>query len=39
MTLSFQTEPSRYRHWKLTVDGDIATLEMNVDGAGGLFVH
>jgi len=39
MTLSFQTEPSRYRHWKLTVDGDIATLEMNVDGAGGLFEH
>ena len=39
MDLSFQTSPDQYRHWKLTVDGDVATLEMNVDGAGGLFEH
>ena len=27
----FETHPSRYQHWKLTVDGDIATLVMAVD--------
>ena len=29
--IDFQTEPSRYRHWKLAVDGDVATLTMDVD--------
>jgi benzoyl-CoA-dihydrodiol lyase len=27
----FETHPSRYRHWKLTTSGDIATLVMAVD--------
>ena len=27
----------RYRHWKLAVDGDTATLTMDVDENGGLF--
>src|SRR2546430_8924233 len=36
--IDFQTDPSRYRHWKLEVDGDIATLTMDVDENGGLFV-
>jgi benzoyl-CoA-dihydrodiol lyase len=31
-----QTEPSRYRHWKLEFDGEIANLVMDVDPAGGL---
>jgi benzoyl-CoA-dihydrodiol lyase len=35
--IDFQTDPSRYRHWKLDVDGDIATLTMDVDENGGLF--
>ena len=35
--IDFQTDPSRYRHWKLAVDGDIATLTMDVDENGGLF--
>jgi benzoyl-CoA-dihydrodiol lyase len=35
--IDFQTEPSRYRHWKLSVDGDIATLVMDVDEKGALF--
>jgi benzoyl-CoA-dihydrodiol lyase len=35
--IDFQTEPSRYRHWKLDVDGDVATLTMDVDENGGLF--
>jgi benzoyl-CoA-dihydrodiol lyase len=36
MPLSFDTHPSRYKHWKLTFDGPIATLAMNVDVHGGL---
>ncbi len=32
-----QTDPSRYRHWKLDFDGPIATLTMDVDPAGSLF--
>src|SRR5271165_5727720 len=35
--IDFQTEPARYRHWRLTVDGDVATLLMDVDEKGGLF--
>src|SRR3981189_931071 len=35
--IDFQTEPQRYRHWKLDVDGDVATLTMDVDENGGLF--
>jgi benzoyl-CoA-dihydrodiol lyase len=35
--IEFQTEPLRYRHWKLAVDGDVATLTMDVDENGGLF--
>ena len=34
--LSFEAEPSRYRHWKLEVDPPIATLSMAVDPSGGL---
>src|SRR5580698_11404916 len=33
--IDFQTEPSRYRHWKLNVD--VATLTMDVDEKGALF--
>src|SRR5580698_3336820 len=36
MTVEFQTDPSRYRHWRLAVDGPGATLTMDVDEAGGL---
>src|SRR5579885_578391 len=35
--IDFQTDPSRYRHWKLVVDGEIATLLMDVDEKGALF--
>src|SRR2546429_9323503 len=35
--IEFQTDPSRYRHWKLDVNGDVATLTMDVDENGGLF--
>ena len=33
--VDFQTHPDRYRHWKLAVDGDIATLTMDVQPDGG----
>jgi benzoyl-CoA-dihydrodiol lyase len=35
--IDFQTDPQRYRHWKLGVEGDVATLTMDVDENGGLF--
>jgi benzoyl-CoA-dihydrodiol lyase len=34
--IDFRTHPDRYRHWKLTIDGEVATLAMDVDPAGGL---
>jgi benzoyl-CoA-dihydrodiol lyase len=34
--VDFRTDPSRYRHWKLTVDGRVATLAMDVQEDGGL---
>jgi benzoyl-CoA-dihydrodiol lyase len=36
IVVDFRTEPSRYRHWKLSIDGRVATLSMDVDEAGGL---
>ncbi|MEZ4252005.1 MAG: 2,3-epoxybenzoyl-CoA dihydrolase [Polyangiales bacterium] len=36
MTISFDTHPDRYKHWKLSFDGDIATLTMAVQRDGGL---
>jgi benzoyl-CoA-dihydrodiol lyase len=35
-TIDFQTEPARYRHWRIEHDGDVAYLIMDVDPAGGL---
>src|ERR1700759_261181 len=35
--IDFATEPSRYRHWKLSVDGEVATLAMDVDENAPLF--
>jgi benzoyl-CoA-dihydrodiol lyase len=35
--IDFRTDPSRYRHWRLAVDGAVATLTLDVDQAGGLF--
>jgi benzoyl-CoA-dihydrodiol lyase len=32
----FDSHPQRYRHWKLSFDGAIATLAMNIDEDGGL---
>src|SRR6195256_6535773 len=35
--IDFAPEPSRYRHWKLSVEGDVATLLMDVDENSPLF--
>jgi len=35
--IDFATDPSRYRHWRLAIDGNVATLVMDVDEKGGLF--
>ena len=35
--IDFQTDPSRYRHWRVAYQGEVATLFMNVDEKGGLF--
>ena len=34
--VSFETDPTRYRHWKLGFDGEIATLSMDVQEDAGL---
>src|SRR5947208_15442514 len=28
--INFETSPERYKHWKLSVDGSVATLSMDV---------
>jgi len=35
--IDFQTDPSKYRHWRVEVDGAVANLYMDVDENGGLF--
>ena len=35
--IDFQTEPARYRHWRLAIDGEVATLFLDVDEKGALF--
>jgi len=35
--IDFQTDPSKYRHWRIECAGDVASLFMDVDQAGGLF--
>ncbi|MEM9383149.1 MAG: benzoyl-CoA-dihydrodiol lyase, partial [Planctomycetota bacterium] len=34
--MSFQVHPSEYRHWDLSIEGDVATLRMAVEPFGGL---
>jgi benzoyl-CoA-dihydrodiol lyase len=34
--VDFRTEPGRYKHWKLSIDGRVATLAMDVQEDGGL---
>ena len=34
--VSFRTEPGRYRHWRLEIDGEVAWLVLDVDPGAGL---
>jgi benzoyl-CoA-dihydrodiol lyase len=34
--VEFRVDPARYRHWRLAVDGPVATLALSVDEDGGL---
>jgi len=36
VVVDFRTDPSRYKHWKLSFDGPVATLHMDVKEDGGL---
>src|SRR5947208_7054108 len=36
IVVDFRTDPSKYKHWKLRVDGAVATLAMDVQEDGGL---
>src|SRR3981081_1940076 len=32
----FETAPERYRHWRLSIDGRVATLALDVDEDAGI---
>ncbi|MCW2566321.1 MAG: benzoyl-CoA-dihydrodiol lyase, partial [Mycobacterium sp.] len=34
--VDFDTAPERYRHWRLEIDGPVATLTLTVDVDGGI---
>ncbi|HEY0823012.1 MAG TPA: 2,3-epoxybenzoyl-CoA dihydrolase [Ramlibacter sp.] len=34
--VSFATHPSRYRHWTLSVEGEVARLKLDIDEDGGI---
>src|SRR5882672_174069 len=34
--VAFETHPDRYHHWKLAIDGEVATLSMDVSEEHGL---
>ena len=36
MAISFRTSPERYHHWKLSVQGEVATLILDVQETAGL---
>jgi benzoyl-CoA-dihydrodiol lyase len=38
-SVNFETSPDQYKHWKLTVDGHVATLAMDVREDAGLRPH
>ncbi len=34
--VDYQTEPARYRHWRLACEGEVATLTLDIDEEGGI---
>ena len=37
--VTYDAHPDRYRHWKLSFDGAVATLAMDVNEDGGLVLE
>ena len=35
-TVDYQTHPSKYRHWSLSVEGEVATLSLDIQEDGGI---
>ena len=35
-TVDYQTHPSKYRHWSLSVGGEVATLSLDIQEDGGI---
>ena len=35
-TVDYQTHPSRYQHWSLSVEGETATLKLSINEDGGI---
>ena len=35
-TVDYQTHPSKYRHWSLKVEGEVATLSLDIQEDGGI---
>jgi benzoyl-CoA-dihydrodiol lyase len=38
-SVNFETNPAQYKHWKLSIDGNIATLAMDVREDAGMRPH
>ena len=36
VVVDFDTDPQRYRHWALDVEGEVATLRLGIDPDGGI---
>jgi benzoyl-CoA-dihydrodiol lyase len=34
--VDYRTEPTRYRHWKLSVEGTVARLTLDIAEDGGI---
>ena len=34
--VEYQTDPSQYKHWKLSFNGPVATLAVDIDENAGL---
>ena len=35
-TITYDTHPDRYKHWRLSCDGPVATLHLDIDEDGGI---
>ena len=36
ITVDYQTDPSQYKHWSIKFEGEIATLQLNINEDGGI---